>query len=531
MAILLGNIGAYRDLSIENLNLYFDDPYFGYGGETLTIDSSSIIFASGDTDAGIETTYYGSFVATWDVDGKLTSLTGTVTQISILSWYHDYSDDYQYYSDGAQLSQFSENISLFQSGYTTVQISETIFAGYDYIEGTLGNDRLYGYASNDTLKGYSGADVLDGGAGEDVLIGGLGNDTYVTDGLDIIVETAGAGSGTDLVYASASYTLADNIENLTLLSTAGNAAAKGNGLANVITGNNGANVIDGLGGADRLVGNGGNDTYVTDGGDTIVEAVNGGTDLVYSSVTYTLAANLENLTLTSTAGNSAAYGNASPNIITGNNGNNVIDGKGGADRFVGNGGNDTYYTDGGDTIVEAANGGTDTVYSTVSYTLAANVENLILQGSSALNGAGNAGNNSIYGNSAANTLSGAAGNDRIVGGLGNDTLYGGADKDVFLFDTTPNSTTNRDTIMDFNVVDDFAYLENAIFTKLTATGTLNSAFFVTGTAALDGNDYIVYNKTTGALFYDSDGNGAAGAVQFASVTAGLGLTAADFYVV
>ena len=171
------------------------------------------------------------------------------------------------------------------------------------------------------------------------------------------------------------------------------------------------------------------------------------------------------------------------------------------------------------------------------------VENLTLGGAAAINGVGNALNNVIVGNAAANVLvgyagndvlNGAAGNDRLHGGLGNDTLYGGAGNDIFVFDMAPNSTTNRDTIADFaNVAgnNDTIWLENAIFTKLAATGTLNTAFFRAGAAALDANDYIVYNKATGALFYDVDGNGAGGAIQIATLTTKPTLTASDFVVV
>ena len=74
-------------------------------------------------------------------------------------------------------------------------------------------------------------------------------------------------------------------------------------------------------------------------------------------------------------------------------------------------------------------------------------------------------------------------------------------------------------------------LENAVFTKLVTAGVLNAAFFRVGAAAVDANDYIVYNKSTGALSYDSNGNGAGGAVQFATLSANLSLTSADFLII
>ena len=202
------------------------------------------------------------------------------------------------------------------------------------------------------------------------------------------------------MQSSAAYTLASELENLTL---SGSAAINGtgNGVDNLLTGNSGNNTLTGLGGndtlngttgTDALVGGLGDDTYVTDGGDTLTEIAGEGTDTVQSSATLTLAANLENLTLT---GGSAinGTGNTANNTLTGNGGNNTLDGSTGTDTLIGGLGNDIYITDGGDTITEAASAGTDTVQSSVTITLAANLENLTLTGTSAINGTGNTANN------------------------------------------------------------------------------------------------------------------------------------------
>ena len=91
--------------------------------------------------------------------------------------------------------------------------------------------------------------------------------------------------------------------------------------------------------------------------------------------------------------------------------------------MIGGAGNDSYYVDNvGDSIIENANQGTDTVFTTITYTLAANVENLTLQGTTAINGIGNDLNNTITGNTVANTLNGGAGADTLIGGVGNDNL-------------------------------------------------------------------------------------------------------------
>jgi Ca2+-binding RTX toxin-like protein len=252
------------------------------------------------------------------------------------------------------------------------------------------------------------------------MVGGAGGDTYVVDvAADQIMELVGG--GIDTVLASATYTLGTNVENLTL--TGANAInGTGNGLGNVLVGNAANNTLNGLGGADTMRGGSGNDTYVVDNaGDSVVENNGEGTDLVQSSVSHTLTANVENLTLT---GNSAlnGTGNALNNVLTGNSSANILDGGAGADTLVGGAGNDTYLVDHlGDTVIEAASAGTDTVMASVSHTLGVNVERLTLTGTASINGTGNTLANTLIGNAGNNVLNGGAGADTLVGGLGNDT--------------------------------------------------------------------------------------------------------------
>ena len=148
---------------------------------------------------------------------------------------------------------------------------------------------------------------------------------------------------TDLVQASVSFILGSDVENLTLTGV-GNINGTGNTGANTITGNTGNNSLDGGGGTDNLIGGKGDDIYVVDGGDTVTEAAGEGTDLVQSSVTFTLGANVENLTLTG-VGNINGTGNTGANIITGNDGNNSLDGGGGTDNLIGGTGDDIYVVD------------------------------------------------------------------------------------------------------------------------------------------------------------------------------------------
>jgi Ca2+-binding RTX toxin-like protein len=127
------------------------------------------------------------------------------------------------------------------------------------------------------------------------------------------------------------------------------------------------------------------------------------------------------------------------------------------------------------------------------------------------------------------TLTGGGGNDKLDGGIDNDRLTGNAGKDAFLFTSTLNAKSNVDTISGFSVKDDTIHLENRIFKQLKKTGTLSKDFFTIGSQAKDENDYIVYDKAKGALYYDADGSGAGDAILFAKLKATI--THKDFLVI
>ncbi len=284
---------------------------------------------------------------------------------------------------------------------------------------TTGNDTISGLGGDDTIFADAGNDVIDGGTGADAMTGGAGNDTYYVDNAgDATIEASNG--GTDQAFSTVSYSLSGQaVEKLTLTGS-GNTNATGNSLANTLTGNSGNNVLNGRTGADAMAGGAGNDTYYVDNaGDTVTEANGGGTDQVFSTVSYSLSGQyVEKLTLTGSAAINAA-GNSLANTLTGNSGNNVLNGATGADAMTGGAGNDTYYVDNaGDKAIEANNAGTDQVFSTVSFSLAGQyVENLTLTGS---------GNTNATGNSLANSLTGNAGNNVLNGGTGADAMAGGA---------------------------------------------------------------------------------------------------------
>ncbi|WP_295551257.1 calcium-binding protein [uncultured Pseudacidovorax sp.] len=357
---------------------------------------------------------------------------------------------------------------------------------------------LTGNSAGNTLTGAGGNDTLDGAAGSDTMAGGAGDDLYIVDNVsDIITENAS--EGIDTVQSSVTLTLASNVENLVLTGTAA-LNGTGNTLNNTVTGNSAANTLSGGTGSDTLVGGGGDDIYVVDNvGDVVVENANEGADVVQSSVTHTLSANVENLTLIGTAAINGAgnaldnvlIGNSANNTLTGGNGNDTIDGGTGNDTMLGGAGNDTYYVNvATDVVTESANEGVDMVISTVTYTLGNNVENLILNGTSAINGTGNSLNNLLTGNSAGNTLTGGGGNDTIDGGAGNDTLVGGAGDDTYIVDSasdvvTENASEGVDTVRSSVTLTLASNVENLVLigtTALNGTGnTLNNS--ITGNAA------------------------------------------------
>ncbi|MBB3020458.1 Ca2+-binding RTX toxin-like protein [Microvirga lupini] len=149
---------------------------------------------------------------------------------------------------------------------------------------------------------------------------------------------------------------------------------------------------------------------------------------------------------------------------------------------------------------------------------------------------GSAANDVIKGGVGKDTLGGGLGHDTLWGGLGNDTLTGNSGKDIFVFATKTNKRTNVDKINDFVVKDDSIWLDNAVFTKIgkgseDRPGKLAKSMFWTGKAAHDSSDRIVYDKASGALYYDADGTGRGAQVKIATLKKGLGLTEKDFFVI
>ncbi|MGE0118721.1 MAG: tandem-95 repeat protein [Dongiaceae bacterium] len=348
----------------------------GAAGGSVNLSGSTVTYTANGT-AGA-----GSFAYTVaDAGGAAATGTVSVTKLQVSSG-----------ANAIDISALGVSRSLIDAGSGNDTViggsgRDTLIGGNgsDQLFGGAGDDSLGGGSSNDTLNGGDGNDTLDGGSGNDSMIGGAGDDLYIVNSAsDVIVENVN--EGLDTVQGSVSYTLANNVENL-ILTGSSNISGTGNALDNVIVGNSGNNTLTGGSGNDTLDGGAGTDNL--SGGD----------------------------------GDDSLIGGSSNDTLNGGNGNDTLDGGSGNDGMTGGAGDDVYIVDSSsDVVVESANQGSDTVYSSVTYTLANNVETLILTGSGNIGGTGNSLANLIVGNSGNNSLSGGGGTDTIIGGAGNDTI-------------------------------------------------------------------------------------------------------------
>ena len=390
---------------------------------------------------------------------------------------------------------------------------------------TLENITLTGSAAVNAT-GNAIANVLDGSqnSAANVLTGLAGNDTYIVGAGDSVVE--GLNGGIDLVKTELSYTLGNNVENLTLLGSA-DTDGFGNSLANIITGNDGSNLIVGAGGVDTVQGGKGDDGYGVELSQTntivdkVIEKANEGDDwlLVYggnsslaTTVTLGLVANVENIDASEAIGVKLNLkGGAGDNSLVGNDVANLIDGGAGADFMAGNEGNDTYVVDNlGDEIEELADEGTDQANIAIAaagglYTLSDNVENARLTNTVAFNVTGNALANILIGNAAAN---------RIDGGVGADDMQGGAGNDTYVVDNVSDKITDTAGIDTVETGLDFTLADKLTLENITLTGSaVVSATGNTLANILDGSQNSAANLLAGGKGNDTYIVGAGDIVQ------------------
>ena len=391
-----------------------------------------------------------------EADDLVVNFKNSDDKITVKNWFIDDTNK-------IETLEFADGSSL---------VPEAIESQIITIIGADGDGHIAGNANDNLIYGGINNDTIDGGIGADSLYGEEGDDTYLIDEFDSVVEEIS--QGVDTVQSNIDYTLGANVENLTLVGAA--VSGIGNELDNAITGNENNNEIFGLAGNDILSGNAGddyieggdgddiihggvgndtlkaglgnnelygeagddalynsigantlsggmgNDTYYIDSANnTLVESENEGYDKVYSSVSYALADNIEELELTGTEDINGT-GNYLTNTVKGNSGNNILDGGIGADTLIGGLGNDTYVVDDlNDKITELQNEGFDTVKTGISSILGENLEKLVLTGIDNIVAAGNWLNNELIGNSGNNVLDGSIGADTMMGNAGDDT--------------------------------------------------------------------------------------------------------------
>ncbi len=224
------------------------------------------------------------------------------------------------------------------------------------------------------------------------------------------------------------------------------------------------------------------------------------------------------------SGNDLLNGNADNDTLYGEVGNDTLNGGLGNNKLYGGEGDDSYYVASSkEKVIELAGEGNDTVYSTISLSLAANLENLSLIGFTKINGTGNALNNLLIGNTLANKLSGGAGNDSIDGGGGLDTLNGGAGNDRFVLHRSADG---------FATVQDFAKGKDTLGISLSefglTTNDFNASAFYVGKFASTTNQHFIYDQAKGLLYFDADGIGAQAMIKIALIGNKAVLTFTDF---
>ena len=365
-----------------------------------------------------------------------------------------------------------ENNSVAGAGHDIV-LSTVSFTLANYLEDmTLTGNGAINATGNtlaNVLLGNAAANSLDGKAGADSMVGGDGNDTYYIDNFaDKVTETNGNTSQIDTVFSTVNYILGANFENLTMI---GKSVGLGNSRSNQMAGSSSDNTLNGSTGADTMVGGDGNDTYFVDNvDDAVVESSNGLTqiDIVVSSISYALGANLENLRLLGSS-NIDATGNTLGNILFANAGNNVIDGQGGIDTAS--------YASVGLLTLNAANLSTTTITSSV--TTSGVTVDLNITGVQDTQGSGFdklIGIENLTGSGFNDELTGNLGNNVLNGGTGADVLTGGRGNDTYVVD-------GADVVVELNagvdgldtVLSGISYRLTANVEYLTLTGTAVSA--------------------------------------------------------
>ena len=474
------------------------------------------------------------------------------------------------------VTQNNGTATLSDKGGFNVDLSKAVFGTKGFtvdagkasagviLTGSTSADSLIGGAGNDSINGGNG-NTLTGGKGDDTFTFTTGTTNSVTDlgvGNDVLVVNKGAIVNATAAkgFTATAATVVNGTLNVTGVKTLNLSAATGTGTI-VVTGSDGKDTLSGAIGATTLNGGAGDDTYVViSAADVVVEASGAGTDTVKSSINYTLVANVENLILTGTD-KITGTGNDLVNKITANDAGSTLVAGSGVATLVGGKGDDTFVINNTADVVIDKSGGNDTIESSVTYTLSANIENLTLTGTADINGTGNKSVNTLNGNEGKNVLTAGAGNatingnggdDILVGsskgtsvidgGAGNDvisgaakgganTFTGGLGSDTFVFVAKQGATTITDFV---SGTDSLQIGSGAV--KGLVVGAVASTAFVSNTTGLSDSaaHHFIYNSSTGGLYFDADGSATKSApvlIETLGVASHPALAAADITII
>jgi Ca2+-binding RTX toxin-like protein len=455
---LVTSVNATLPTNIDTLALSGNGNLIGTGNS----DSSNVLIAS----SGNDTLVAGSAVST--LEGGVGQNTFVVNSAA----------------DSIQAVASATNTVLSSVSYTLPTYVTTLeLTGSANLTAT-GNmlaDSIVGNAGNDTLTAGVGNDTLVAGSGLATLVGGVGNDTFIINNTGDVIQGQMAGEHNTLV-SLVTVTLPTNINTLLLIGS-GNLTGTANSASDSIGGNSGSDTLVAGAGNDTLAGGAGVDTFIGGTGsatflvnntaDTIQNASSTSANSVLTSVSYTLPTNVNALTLVGPA-NIAGTGNAANDTLTSGEGNDTLYAGGGVDTLIGGTGNTTFVVNAtGDVVQDSSSITSNTIQTSVSYTLPTDVNSLVLTGTAALTGTANSGNDTLASNAGVDTLMGGSGNDTFIVNNANDVVQ----------DTSTTASNSVQTALTYALPVDV--------NSLVLTGTAA----VTGTAN-SGNDTLTSN--TGA---------------------------------
>jgi len=400
---------------------------------------------------------------------------------------------------------------------------DLINVGPGFADGGDGNDRIEGFAD---ARGGFGDDTIVSGTGHDSLYGGPGADTFV------IAQDPHIPENWDryILFESGTDKLRFDGQVFTALGPSGNFAAGDERFYSA------AGAQSAHDATDRLV-------YDSSTGQLWYDPDGiGGAAAVLTGIVRDVVHPPANLQATDIA---VDNGSAPGSVINGTSGNDTLTGTAGDDTINGLGGNDL--------ILAGSTGGADVIdggagSDSIEFKAAATSAVIVNFNAGTITG-GSAGgtisftgiervvagnfNDSLSGSVGAQNLAGQAGADTLTGGAGNDTLWGGTGNDAFVFNGM--GTTNADRISDFASGQDKVQLQNTAFTAIGAMGNFaagDARFWASSSGtAHDANDRVLYNTTTGQLYYDADGNGGGAAQLIATLTNSPAIAATDIAVI